>query len=262
MSTEIDGEFVRKNRLRLGKSQEQLCIEFDIQRGWLSEVERNVPRRRNPDSISRLADALQVDVQYLYKGIKSLSDCRDDYRQWENAIDGDHVLVRCIGLDMANGWEAVVRSINGTSSTSIRLEFLVIYDPDETMIYSPPTFRMWTEQSANNIKMIKSSIATWNPASKASIEVCFRGYAETPDMHGIYSEKSGNRRWWITRCKAIDGPDALGFTWGEDTYHIINGENADDVRVEEFNQRFERLWQNSNHVLIEETVIPDTTSPT
>lgn len=254
MNDQIDSDFVVKRRKRLGKSQEQICIENDIQRGWLSEIERGIQRKRSPEAIKKLADALGVTPDELFRGIKSLADCRRDYVQWENGLLGDHVLVRCIGLDMANGWESVVRSINATVADQIRLEFLVIFDPEETMIYQPPTFRMWTSQSSANIALIKSSIATWNPESKSRIEICFKGYAETPDLHGIIAKKSGNSRMWITRCEPIDGPEASGFTWGEDGYRILENPTEDNLRAEEFSARFERLWSSSSHTLIDEII--------
>ena len=52
MNDQLDVDLVAKRRLRLGKSQEEICLEFGLQRGWLSEVERNVYGTANWNNVS------------------------------------------------------------------------------------------------------------------------------------------------------------------------------------------------------------------
>lgn len=254
MSDEIDGDFVKKMRKKLGFSQERFCIEFGFQTGWLSEIERNIRRNRNVKKVKRLGDALGVPTKDLYKGLNSLAECREDYRRWENALEGEQVVVRCIGLDMANGWQAVVRSINATASPEIRLEFLVMHGEKAFSIFNPPTFRMWLQQSKANIKEINDSINSWNLGTSSKIEIYFRGYSELPLIHGIHAKKGPKERWWITHCEEIKGPNASGWSWGEDSYYMTDIEG--DPRVEDFNSRFDRLWRSSEDKLIERTILP------
>ena len=57
--TQILGRRVREERKRLGLSQEQLALDADMKRSYLSDLERG---KRNPTvkAIERLAQALKV----------------------------------------------------------------------------------------------------------------------------------------------------------------------------------------------------------
>jgi transcriptional regulator with XRE-family HTH domain len=61
---QILGRRVREERKRLGLSQEQLALETDMKRSYLSDLERGV---RNPSikAIERLAQALKVEAWSL-----------------------------------------------------------------------------------------------------------------------------------------------------------------------------------------------------
>ena len=217
-------------------------------------MERNVYRKRSATNVAKLAQALKVDTTELFVGTDSLIDCQKQYSEWENNQPGDSVLVRCIGLDMANGWEAVVRSINSTAARSICLEILVVHRLDNGLSDHHPIFQMWTNQAEANIELIKQSISQWNPKTKELIHISFKGYSELPSQHGIYAEKSGSIRMWITECKEILGPEATGYSWGEDFYRAIQDPGPEDIRAKEFNARFKRLWSQSRHLLIGEKI--------
>lgn len=60
----ILGANVRRERKRLGKSQEALALDVEMKRGYLSDLERGT---RNPSikAIARLAAALNVDPSSL-----------------------------------------------------------------------------------------------------------------------------------------------------------------------------------------------------
>ena len=61
---QILGQRVREERKRLGLSQEQLALETEMKRSYLSDLERGI---RNPTvkAIERLAHALRVDAWTL-----------------------------------------------------------------------------------------------------------------------------------------------------------------------------------------------------
>jgi transcriptional regulator with XRE-family HTH domain len=60
----ILGRNVRRERLRLGKSQEELALDADMKRSYVSDLERGT---RNPSikAIARLAAALGVEPAVL-----------------------------------------------------------------------------------------------------------------------------------------------------------------------------------------------------
>lgn len=60
------GRNVRAHRKRLGLSQEQLALEADMKRSYLSDLERGT---RNPSvkALGRIADALKVPAHELLK---------------------------------------------------------------------------------------------------------------------------------------------------------------------------------------------------
>lgn len=60
----ILGRNVRRERLRLGKSQEELALDADMKRSYLSDLERGT---RNPSvkAIARLAAALGIEPHVL-----------------------------------------------------------------------------------------------------------------------------------------------------------------------------------------------------
>lgn len=60
----ILGRNVRRERKRLGKSQEELALDVGMKRGYLSDLERGT---RNPSvkAIARLASALDVEPATL-----------------------------------------------------------------------------------------------------------------------------------------------------------------------------------------------------
>jgi transcriptional regulator with XRE-family HTH domain len=62
----ILGLNVRRERMRLGKSQEQLAFDADMKRSYLSDLERGT---RNPSvkAIARLATALNVEPAALLR---------------------------------------------------------------------------------------------------------------------------------------------------------------------------------------------------
>lgn len=250
---QLDGNFVRKKRESLGLTQEQICLTSGLKQVWISEVELNKHRNRSPRLVKMLAEALGETTENLFVGAMSLPQCQLDFVDWENGLAGDEVVIRCIGLDMANGWQHVVQTINNTVANLVRLEFLVIHDPHRKMIFKPSTFRMWTEQSSKNLELIREEIGIWNLKPHREVSILFKGYAESPDVHGVQAEKNGDTRWWITRCKPICG-EATGFHWGEGEYHRVP--DAENIRAIEFNERFSRLWRDSQDVLIEKTVRP------
>jgi transcriptional regulator with XRE-family HTH domain len=61
---QIMGANVRRERRRLGLSQEQLALDADMKRSYLSDLERG---RRNPSvrALGRLAEALNVPPSVL-----------------------------------------------------------------------------------------------------------------------------------------------------------------------------------------------------
>jgi transcriptional regulator with XRE-family HTH domain len=60
------GRNVRAARKRLGMSQEQLALEADMKRSYVSDMERGT---RNPSikAIARLANALRINPDVLLK---------------------------------------------------------------------------------------------------------------------------------------------------------------------------------------------------
>ncbi len=70
----ILGRNVRRERKRLGKSQEELALDVGMKRSYLSDLERGT---RNPSvkAIARLASALGVEPATL------LQPAADDHRE-------------------------------------------------------------------------------------------------------------------------------------------------------------------------------------
>ena len=64
----ILGTNVRKERKRLGWSQEQLALEAEMKRSYISDMERGL---RNPSikALERLASALQVPAHELLRPV-------------------------------------------------------------------------------------------------------------------------------------------------------------------------------------------------
>ncbi len=63
---QILGRNVRRFRLQKGLSQEELALETDMKRSYVSDVERGT---RNPSvkAVARLAEALQVEPDVLLR---------------------------------------------------------------------------------------------------------------------------------------------------------------------------------------------------
>lgn len=66
-------ENVKRARGRLGMSQEMLALSADVDRTWVSQIERG---RGNPSIrvLAALAECLEVDLVDLLKPARSLSD--------------------------------------------------------------------------------------------------------------------------------------------------------------------------------------------
>ncbi len=67
------GMRIRYLRKQKGMSQEDLALESEINKNYLSDLERGV---RNPtlQIIEKIATALGVDLSTLFKGIQSFED--------------------------------------------------------------------------------------------------------------------------------------------------------------------------------------------
>jgi transcriptional regulator with XRE-family HTH domain len=63
-TTENSGSPLRAIRARLGMSQERLCAESGLSRGWVGFLERN-PERMSRKSAAKLAAVLGVTVEEL-----------------------------------------------------------------------------------------------------------------------------------------------------------------------------------------------------
>lgn len=69
------GEYVRRERLRQGLSQEDLAAKAGVHRtyiGMIERAERNITLR----NIERIANALGVPISELFEGYGSPSDSR------------------------------------------------------------------------------------------------------------------------------------------------------------------------------------------
>lgn len=62
------GDAVRKRRLRLGISQEELSYRSGLHRTYISSVERG-KRNVSLRNIEKIAEALEVSIQSLFKGL-------------------------------------------------------------------------------------------------------------------------------------------------------------------------------------------------
>ena len=64
------GESIRRERLALGKSQEEVAFDAGMKRSYLSDLERGT---RNPTvrALGRLAETLKVDAADLLKQPRS-----------------------------------------------------------------------------------------------------------------------------------------------------------------------------------------------
>lgn len=73
----ILGENVRRERKRLGKSQEELALDVAMKRGYLSDLERGT---RNPSikAIARLAGALGVEPFSLLQAPPTMRQTESD----------------------------------------------------------------------------------------------------------------------------------------------------------------------------------------
>ena len=67
------GMRIRYLRKRLGMSQLDLSLEADVNKNYISDLERG---QRNPSLLvlEKIALALQVDLSTLFKGIQSFED--------------------------------------------------------------------------------------------------------------------------------------------------------------------------------------------
>ena len=67
------GMRIRYLRKQLGMSQFDLSLEADVNKNYISDLERG---QRNPSLVilERIANALGVDLSTLFKGIQSFED--------------------------------------------------------------------------------------------------------------------------------------------------------------------------------------------
>lgn len=67
------GMRIRYLRKKLGMSQLDLSLEADVNKNYISDLERG---QRNPSLLvlERIALALQIDLSTLFKGIQSFED--------------------------------------------------------------------------------------------------------------------------------------------------------------------------------------------
>ena len=240
----FNGDFLRKIRKERGLTQAKLSKLAGIESSQtISNIERG-KQQPNFSTVEQLAAALGLDVRKFDDDAPKLTlkDCREDFLAWEHDLEGDPddtLTVSAVAIDLANGWDNVLLTLNHCKSTAIAFEFLVLGGNVDDYPEAPADVTKWLKISAQQVEHIQERIQVDLTSSTKAVELRIKTYIGIPQRHGVRATKGDHARWWLTECRPVEGHVNF-LDWGRDSYAIYESKKV--PLVQEFEKKFNTLW--------------------
>lgn len=240
----FNGDFLRQARKERGLTQAKLSELAGIESSQtISNIERG-KQQPNLSTVKLLAEVLGYDERKFYRDAPKLTlkDCREDFLAWEHGLEGapeDKLTVSAVAIDLANGWDNVLLTLNHCKSTKIAFEFLVLGGDIADYPEAPADVTKWLKISEQQVQHIQERIKIDLTSSTKEVELRIKTYVGIPELHGVRATRGDDARWWLTECRPVEGHVNF-LDWGRDSYEIYK--SADLPPVREFEKRFRKLW--------------------